>query len=173
MKMKISGYTLREAIKEQTLRSSSAASGFDQTLRAYPSEKGKKDLPQTVVDRFVEAEIAVARLQTVQSQYNLQVQVNYEGSSITLTQAIKMIGGLARAEKMWRSVASPKKDRYYSDPDRDRDPTREHTEPQITQSEATKLSSQLARKAGRLRAAIATANATELDFDPALLECLG
>lgn len=172
--MKISGYTLREAIKEQTLRSGAAASGFDHTLRAYPSEKGKKDSPQTVVDRFVEAEITVARLQTVQSQYNLQVQVSFEGNSISLTQAIKMIGGLARAEKMWRSVASPKKDRYYSDPDRERDPTMERTEPQVTQSEAAKLSSQLARKAGRLRAAIATANATEieLDFDPTLLECL-
>jgi hypothetical protein len=177
MKIRISGYTLREAIKEHELRSSTAASGFDRTLRAFPSELAKnlKDTPQTVVGRFVEAELAVARLQTVQAQYNLLVNVTYEGLTITLTQAVKMIGGLARAEKMWRSVASPKKDRYSSSyGEDDRDPTRERAEDQISQADAAKLSSQLARKAGRLRAAIATANSTEieLDFDPALIECL-
>jgi hypothetical protein len=178
MKIKISGYTLREAIKEHELRSNTAATGFDRTLRIFPSEKGtgSKDTPQVVVDRFVEAEIAVARLQTIQAQYNLHVPVIYEGTTITLTQAIKMIGGLSRAEKMWRSVASPKKDRYaYGDSDNERDPNKERSEAQISQSEAARLSSQMARKAGRLRAAIATANSAEieLDFDPVLIECLG
>jgi hypothetical protein len=174
MKMKVSGYTLREAIKEYELRSSAAATGFDRTIRAFKSEveSGAKDKPQEVVDRFLASQLAVARLQTVQSEYNLKVFLTVDGSSISLTQAVKMIGGLARAEKMWRSVASPKKDRYgYDDLDRERDPTKERAEAQITQKEAARLSSQLARKAGRLRAAIATDNATEieLDFDSTLI----
>lgn len=175
--MKISGYGLREAIKEHSLRSSTAASGFDRTLKAFKSEResGQKDTPQVVAGRFLDAEMAVARLQTVQSEYNLKVTLVFEGETITLTQAVKMIGGLARAEKMWRSVASPKKDRYgYDDVELERDPTKERAEFQITQTEAAVLSSRLARKAGRLRAAIATANATEieLDFDPVLIEHL-
>lgn len=174
MKMKVSGYTLREAIKEYELRSSAAATGFDRTLRAFPSEvvSGAKDKPQEVVDRFLASEHAIAYLQTVQAEYNLKVILTFEGGSLTLTQAVKMVGGLARAEKMWRSVASPKKDRYgYGDQDLERDPTKERSEAQITQKEAARLSSQLARKAGRLRAAIATANATEieLDFDSTLI----
>lgn len=166
--MKVSGYMLREAIKEYELRSSAAATGFDRTLRAFPSEieKGLKDKPQEVVDRFLAAELAVARLQTVQAEYNLKVFLTVDGSQISLTQAVKMIGGLARAEKMWRSVASPKKDRYgYDDSDRERDPTKERSEAQISQKDAATLSSKLARKAGRLRAAIATANATEIELD--------
>jgi hypothetical protein len=174
MKMRVSGYTLREAIKEYELRSSAAATGFDRTLRVFPSEvvSGAKDKPQEVVDRFLASELAVARLQTIQAEYNLKVSLTFEGSQISLAQAIKMIGGLARAEKMWRSVASPKKDRYgYDDSDRERDPTKERAEAQITQKEAALLSSKLARKAGRLRAAIATANVTEieLDFDSTLI----
>jgi hypothetical protein len=169
MEMKVSGYMLREAIKEQTLKSDTASSLFDDSLRAFPSEVKSK--PQEVVDSFLEAEEAVAKLQTLQAEYNLKVFLTFEGATLTLTQAVKMVGGLARAEKMWRSAANPKKDRYSFSDNAERDPSKERSTPQVSQEDAALLSSRLARRAGRLRAAIATANAIEIemDFDSALL----
>lgn len=169
--MKITGYGLREAIKFHKLRSDEAASIFDTTLKAFQDET--KETPQAVMERYLTAETAVSKLQTAQAEYNLNVPVTIDGVTITLSQAIKLIGGLGRSEKMWRSVASPKKERYSSPYEDTRDPTREHAKPTITTSEAAALASKVAKDASRLRAAIATANTVEVDLkdlDPALFE---
>jgi hypothetical protein len=169
--MKTTGYGLREAIKFHKLRSDEAAASFDGTLKAFADDK--KDSPQTVVTRYLSAEACIARLQTAQAEYNLSVPVTVDGVTITLSEAIKRIGGLGRAEKMWRSVSNPKKDRYSSPYEDSRDPTRETAKPTITTTEALALSSGTAKRASRLRAAIATANTVEVelkDLDPALFE---
>lgn len=168
--MKTNGYGLREAIKLHKLRSDEAASSFDSTLKTFESDT--KESPQVVVERYLAAEAAVSRLQTAQAEYNLIVKVTVDGVTITLSEAIKRTGGLGRAEKMWRSAASPKKDRYATFEDT-RDPTREHAKSTITAIEASALASKVAKTASRFRAAIATANTTEvdiIDLDPALFE---
>lgn len=168
--MKTTGYGLREAIKFHKLRSDEAASSFDSTLKVF--EGDLKEAPQAVVERYLAAEAAVSQLQTAQAKYNLIVKVDVDGVLITLSEAIKRIGGLGRAEKMWRSAASPKKDRYSTFEDT-RDPTREHAKPTISATEAAALASKVAKTAGRFRAAIATANTVEvdiIDLDPALFE---
>lgn len=168
--MKTTGYGLREAIKFHKLRSDEAASSFDSTLKVF--EGDTKEAPQAVVERYLAAEAAVSRLQTAQAEYNLIVKVTVDGVQITLSEAIKRIGGLGRAEKMWRSAASPKKDRYSTFEDT-RDPTREHAKSTISATEAAALASKVAKTAGRFRAAIATANTVEvdiIDLDPALFE---
>ncbi len=170
--MKTTGYALREAIKLQTLRADEAATNFDSSLKAFPSE-GEKEKPQSVVDRYLAAHSAICKLQASQAKYNLLVNVTVGGTTITLSEAIKLIGGLGRAEKMWRSAAAPKKDRYSSSYDDTRDPTREHVVPTITTREAATLASQVAKKASKYRAAISTANTVEVDLedlDPALFE---
>jgi hypothetical protein len=168
--MKITGYGLREAIKLHKLRSDEAASSFDSTLKAFEDEE--KESPQSVVERYLAAEAAVSRLQTAQAEYNIIVKVTVDGATITLSEAIKRAGGLGRAEKMWRSAASPKKDRYSTFEDT-RDPTREHAKCTITATEAAALASKVAKTAGRFRAVIATANTVEvdiIDLDPVLFE---
>lgn len=128
--------------------------------------------PQAVVERYLAAEAAVSRLQTAQAEYNLIVKITVDGVSITLSEAIKRIGGLGRAEKMWRSAAGPKKDRYATF-EETRDPTKEHAKLTISATEAAYLASKVAKTAGRFRAAIATANTVEvdiIDLDPALFE---
>lgn len=168
--MKTTGYGLREAIKFHKLRSEEAASSFDSTLKVFSGDT--KEAPQAVVERYLAAETAVSRLQTAQAELNLLVKVTVDGDTITLSEAIKRIGGLGRAEKMWRSVASPKKDRYSTFEDT-RDSTREHAKSTITTTEASALASKVAKTAGRFRAAISTANTVEvdiIDLDPALFE---
>jgi len=179
MNMKVTGYMLREAIKQHELRRDTAASAFDGSLKKFPNED--KEAPGALVDKFLVAEKAIAKLQTAQMRYNLAVVVQvtglgpYDGdrTDLTLAEAIKTVGGCGRAEKMWRSAANPnKKDRYgYNDDELD--PTRVRAVATIKPSEAMAQATVAGKRAGNLRAAIATANAKEVeieDLSPALFE---
>jgi hypothetical protein len=169
--MKTTGYALREAVKLQELRRDTAARAFTGSLKAFPGEG--KEAPQSVVEGFLKAESAIAKLQTAQARYNLTVTVTVEGQSITLSEAIKSIGGVARAEKMWRSAAGPKPDRYASFNEDEIDPSKVRAKATIAPMEAVKLAAVLAKRAGALRAAIATGNTRELEIenlDPSLFE---
>jgi hypothetical protein len=173
--MKVTGYMLREAIKRHELRRDVAARSFNDSLKAFPGEV--KDNPADIVEQFLAAERATAALQTAQMRYNLAVKIDLYGhgwdrTTMTLAEAIKLIGGEGRVEKMWRSAAGPsKKDRYYSDDEID--PSHIRAQPTIKPQEAVKLATVAGKRAGALRAAIATANATEVeieDLSPALFE---
>jgi len=173
--MKVTGYMLREAIKQHELRREAAYRAFSDSLKVFPGEV--KDSPVALVEQFLAAERAIAALQTAQMKYNLIVKVElyghgWERTTMPLGQAIKLIGGEGRVEKLWRSAAGPKKDRYYRDPD-EIDPTHVRAQPTIKPQEAVKLATAAGKRAGALRAAIATANATEVeieDLSPALFE---
>ena len=171
--MKITGYMLRESIKQHELRRDTAARAFPGTLNKFPNEE--KETPHQAVKTFLEAEDAIVRLQVAQSLYNLAVKVEANGEKMTLEEAIKRIGGYARAEKMWRSAAGPKNDRYssYGNNDRERDHTKVFAKETVTSTEAVKFATAAAKKAGALRAAIATGNASSVemeDLDPTLFE---
>ena len=162
--MKITGYALREAIKRHELRRETAAGQFDGSKHAFEDEK--KDSLQKVMEAFLTAETAVAKLQTAQMRYNLAVTIDVAGfGSMTLAEAIKVIGGLGRGAKMWKSVAAPKRDRYASEPSRERDPGRIFAKAQISTSDAVKLASEADKRCGALRAAIAVGNAREVDVE--------
>jgi hypothetical protein len=169
---KTTGYALREAIKQQELRRDTAARTFGGTLKAFKDQT--KEAPTLVVKTFLTAELAIAKLQTAQMRYNLAVRVDVLGDGMTLAEAIKRVGGIARAEKMWRSAAGPKPNRYGGlDEDDVRDSTREHAQATITPTEAVKLAAGMAKRTGAIRQAIAVANAQEMvieDLDPALFE---
>lgn len=170
--MKITGYGLREAIKEQELRRDTAQRTFQGTLSAFPDEE--KEKPQAVMKQYLTAETAVAKLQVAQKRYNFLVTVDVLGEKMTLEEAIHRIGADARAEKLWRTAAGPKTDRYGSyHNETTRDPTQIVSKATITPQEATKLASASAKRAGAFRAAIATGNAREVEIenlDAALFE---
>lgn len=169
--MKITGWALREAIKTWELRKDTAARAFPGTLKAFPDETKPK--PEEMVRQFLAAEEAIAKLQVAQTRYNLLVQINLEGRTITLCEAVKRIGGLGRAEKMWRTATGSKPDRYGYNSDDVRQEGQVRAKETVTVSEAAVKASAQAKVAGRLRAAIATANSKEVeieDLDGALLE---
>jgi len=171
MSMKVTGYLLREAIKQHELRRDAAAQAFDGSLKAFPGEE--KPTPQSLVDQFLASERAIAKLQVAQMQYNLYVKVNVQGEDMSLAEAIKRVGGEGRSEKMWRSATGTKKDRYGYSGDDEMDPNRVRSKATITVNEAVKLATQAGKRAGVMRAAIATANAKEVeieDLSPALFE---
>jgi len=180
MKMKVTGYLLREAIKQHELRRDTSAKAFDGSLKKFPDEE--KDSPVEIVESFSKAEQAIASLQEAQMRYNLAVTVEIMGQGpyptdkvkMSLAKAIKLVGGAGRIEKMWRSATGPKKDRYgYSGSDDEMDPTRIRAVATIKSADAIKQASRAGKVAGNLRAAIATANAELVeieDLSPALFE---
>lgn len=167
--MKVTGYKFQHALRELAHTRDIAAGQFDSSLKFFPGD-AKPD-PKAVMAKYLDAEAKIARLQTGQAHYNLKVRVKVLDTTMTLSEAVKLVGGAGRAEKMWRSVAAPKKDRYGYDRD-------ERTEGTIvaqrtmTPDEAGDLAKQAARWASALREAIQVGNATdvEIELEPGLFE---
>ena len=171
--MKVTGYLLREAIKQSELRRDTAAAAFNGSLKAFPNET--KDSPQTVVTAFTQAETALVQLQVAQMRYNLKVPVDANGEKMTLAEAIKRIGGLGRIEKMWKGAIGDNTRRggLYDEDTLDLDPSKVRAARTITSGEAVRQTTTSGKKSGKLRAAIAVANGTEVEvesLDPALFE---
>ncbi len=170
--MKTTGIMLRDAISLHSLRRETAQRGFDSTLKAFPEET--KETPQEVMSRIEAAELAIVALQEAQMRLNLAVRVKVAGvGEMTLAKAVKLVGGAGKIEKMWKSVASPPKDRYSYNASDTRDPNQIVATPTLSTAEAVKLAIQAAKRASALRAAIAEGNLQMVeieDLNPALFE---
>jgi len=171
--MKTTGNMLRDGIALHSLRRDTAQRGFDGTLKAFPGEA--KESPQQVMARIERAELAICSLQEAQMRFNLAVKVDVDGMGpMTLAYAIKIVGGAGKIEKMWKSVASPQKDRYggYNHDDV-RDPTKVVAGPTVTTAEAVEYAITAAKRSSALRAAISKGNLQMVeieDLNPALFE---
>lgn len=168
--MKVTGYMLRDAIKEHTLRRDTAAAAFSKSLMAFPGEE--KD-PQGEMAKFQAAESAIAILETAQIAYNMNVRVEVLGATMPLSQAIKLIGGAGRIEKMWKDAIADKSSHHYLSDSDVRDPNQIRATRTVPSDEALALARAAGKRSNALRAAIATANGKELDItdlDPSLLE---
>jgi len=107
--MKITGYKLQHTLRELAHRRDTAAARFDKVLWKF--EDQDKATPQQIMKAYRDAEVTIAKLQTAQGRYNLAITVNVLSETMTLAEAVKRVGGAGRMEKMWRSIAAPKKDR--------------------------------------------------------------
>jgi len=167
--MKVTGHILKDAIKRTVMVRDTTASLFDGSLHAF--EDDDKETPQQIADKFHAYDVMVAKLQTAQTDYNMQVRVEVGSDTMTLTEAIKSVGGAGRLEKMWRSVAGVKKDRYsYRDETLTRDPNEVRAKRMVTQAQALKFANQAAKEAAVIRAAIAKGNLTEIEMNVTLPE---
>lgn len=169
--MKTTGWQIREALKSWELRKGAAEKLFPESLHAFKGEV--KDTPESLVESFQKAELAIARLQVAQMRYNLSVTVNVMGEAMSLAEAIKRVGGAGRIEKMWGSV-KPTTTRlsYMGDMPITRDPTQERAELTLSVKDGLRLAETASKRAGAFRAAINTGNGQEadIDLDPGLFE---
>jgi len=167
--MKITGYKLQHVLRELAHTRDIAAGQFDDSLKAFPGDQ--KRSPIEVMRDYQDAETKIAKLQVAQSTYNLKVTVKVIDQQMPLSEAVKLVGGAGRAEKMWRTVAKPVKDRYGYDSDT-RDANVLVAVKTITVVEAAKLAKDAAKWASALREAIQVGNASEIEIeiDPALFE---
>lgn len=162
--MKVTGYKLQHKLRELHHERDIASAQFDKGKFAFPGEQ--KVTAKEAFARLQAVEKDIAKLQTAQTQYNLAITVEVSGESMTLCEAVKRVGGAGRMEKMWRSVAAPKQDRFsYRNDDLVRDPSQERAEPTVTVAEAAALAKEAAKFASALREAIQVANATEIEIE--------
>lgn len=157
--MKITGYALREAIKQQELKRDTAAASFRGSQTKFPDEE--KPTPHQVMTAFATAEGALVALQEAQMKYNLAVTCEVFGEKTTLATAIKTVGAAGRVEKMWKSAVPA--DNYYESEVRSPDQIRAVRT--LKAEEVLSLSIKAGKKAGALRAAIAIANAREVEIE--------
>lgn len=165
--MKVTGYKLREAIKEWELRRDAAQESFDGTLAKFDDEA--KESPLVVMETINKCEKIIAHLQTVQVAYNLSVRVDVLGEQISLAEAVKRVGGVERSELMWRNaMRALAPARSYS---RNRltyggavANQEEMAKATLTQADAREQTSLAAKMVGAVKAAIATGNCFELDI---------
>lgn len=162
--MNVTGYELKEALKLRTIELQAVQSLFDESL--YKFENEDKLTPTEVVDKIVELESQIASLQTAQSYYNLQVQVDVPGRRELLEKVIKLVGGAGRVSKMWRTASKGRtRDRW----DRSQTVTRRTdevmAEPTVKKMDALDKAKDAEKFASALRSAIAIGNTSIVGID--------
>lgn len=162
--MLINGYKLQQAIREAITERDIQAARFEPSLTFFPGDhRNDANEPLEIGRRFQQTERRLCSLQTAQARYNLAVTVVVAGESISLCEAIKLVGGAGRFEKMLRSAITEKKERYSY-----RDETRQEgtivAQKALTFEQADTARKTAHRWAAALRTAIASGNATELEL---------
>lgn len=161
--MKVTGYKIREAITRQKLRRETASSQFADSLHVFPGEE--KRTPDQLATDIELAEMRIARLQVAQDAYNAQAGIALH---------IKTIGGLERLEKLWRSAAVKKKDRFSFSRDNPllRDEKQVQAKVVVRPEQAALRVESFNHQIAELRAAIGVANGKEIeiDLDPSVFD---
>lgn len=162
--MRISGYQIRAALRNQELNRKIAAQQFKDSLHSFDGED--KPTPQDMMQRFQRAENAIAHLQVLQSRYNLAVEVIVQDVKMTLHEAVKLVSGANRAEKMWRDAAHKKPTRrgYYEN-DLKRSTDDIFAERTVSVDEAAQRAKDAGAYAAALREQIQLGNAISLDLE--------
>jgi hypothetical protein len=163
--MKVTGYRFQHAIRELTHLRDVLTSQFGDNIMQFPSMESKLNIDE-VAQKLQKVEKDIAALQEQQARYNLQVQVEVLGQSISLMQAVKTVGGAGRIEKMWRTVAkggTSKRSYRYSEGERDRNT--EYAVVSVPVEMAVERAREAHRYATALREAIQLGNATTIDVE--------
>lgn len=170
--MKVTGYKLQHSLRELEQARELAAQQFGENIMQFESQEDKLELPE-VFARFTSLEKKIAQLQVEQARYNLAVTVNVLGESMSLHQAIKLVGGAGRAEKMWRDVVKGNRVSRLYGGDTTRSKDQEYAKRSVSIADAVGQSKHASRVASALRQAIQLGNATEVELEslhPSLLE---
>lgn len=161
--MKVTGITLREGMRKWQTRLEVAAKQFTESLWQFPDDNRKLASPTELSKQFLEADEAIAAIQTAQQQYNLNNIMDFRGKKISLAMAVKLIGGAGRHEKMWRSAATDSGRDKYSYRENTRKADDIHAERQVTVADAMRHAEEASSYASALRSVIALANAKEME----------
>jgi hypothetical protein len=166
--MEVTGYTFKEAIKMAILELDTIRSTFDESL--YTFEGDEKQDPVKIAKQIEVLEAQIAQLQTAQAEYNLTVTVevkDIDGKKVpmSLMASIKLVGGMGRLAKMWRTAASGKQvDSWNRQRVQTRAKDTEVAQPTMKKADALTLAKSYSKYAASLGGAISTGNTTKLDI---------
>jgi len=169
--MLVTGYRLRHAIKRLEQRRNVAVRQFKDSMYVFEGET--KPSPADCMAQFRGCEEKMAALQVAQATYNLAVEVEVLGRTMTLHEAVKRVGGAGRAEKLWREVAEEDQGYGYYSTVRARSTEQEYAERVIPVGDCLDRADEAAQLANALREAIAMGNAQQMEIEglePSLFE---
>lgn len=163
--MKINGYQLREALKRLTLQRDVLQSQFKESLHTFEISSTPPS-PIKLMDSLEKTEFQIALLEEAQQKFNQIVRVNVQNETFSLVRAVKLVGGAARREKLWKDIILPQNVSRYSFPEplsRNKDTV--YAVPTISKEEALIQSKDATLFASALRNAIAKGNNAEVDIE--------
>ena len=161
--MKVTGYKLQAAIREQQERRTLNESRWANGQMSWPADVDKLPNPKTFIAEILDSERKIARLQTAQAQFNLAVKVKVQGQELTLHEAVKLVGGAGRVEALWKTSAKGDSNDYrYGASVRDKDSI--VAVRLVSQDEATEEAAKAAKFARSLREAIQAGNASLVEI---------
>lgn len=162
--MKITGYKIQHKLKQLEQLKEVAAQQFNDNIMQFESQDDKGDL-RDLFASYTSLEKKISQLQTAQCQYNMNVTVNVLGENMSLLNAVKLVGGAGRAEKMWKDVVKGTRSvrSMYSESSRSKD--QEYAKRSVSIKEAVEFAQQATKVASALREAIQVGNASEIEID--------
>lgn len=167
--MKVNGYMIRRTIKALEMKRESLKEQFNDSLSKFPGEE--KEHPANIMEVLEDVEEKIALLQTIQTQYNNEVQAIVNGQAMLLTHAVKRVGMAGQRANLWKVAAKLTPDRNSYRPEVRR--TEEiHLTRVMSPKEATNIAIEAEKRAQALRGAIAEANSKFIDIpglEPELL----
>lgn len=162
--MKVTGYKIQHKLKELEQLKEVSAQQFNDNIMQFESQNEKMELPE-VFATYTALEKRIARLQAAQCLYNLSVDVNVLGETMTLLEAVKLVGGAGRSEKMWKDVVKGNRARHHGYGEQTRSKDQEYAVRSVSVADAVGFAQQATKIAGSLREAIQVGNATEVELD--------
>ena len=144
----ITGDKIMEALYKLSSKRSIAEDAFQEIIKQDNCSKGNAF---EAMDRLLKVERDIAFIQTLQTQYNLSVLLKTsEGKDISLTEAVKRIGGEARSSQLWKNITNHKLRKKFGT--------------QLKFEDAVLLSSGQQSAVRQLRTAIEKANSTPVSM---------
>lgn len=164
--MRVNGFQIREAIKQWNLKREMAVKVFNDAGFAFDGET--KTSPIEAAEAVRNSDEAVARLETFQQQFNSVQGFEFNGKTISLAQAVKMIAGIGRLENLWKTYASKglggnDHHRSYGEtPTTIRKEGEIHAKRTLPLAECVANAAKYAKQQAALRALISSANGTQI-----------
>lgn len=146
---------------------------FQPALYVFEGDPPKRN-PRDLVRDLDAANVRIARLQELQAAYNLRVEVNVEGETMTLQRVLQLVAAANKVKGLWAKAAAPEPEVNFgfgASP-RSRGKDNEYARPVVPLDEAQELANAATRRALAFKQAIRSGNAreVEMDADAALFE---
>lgn len=163
--MKVTGTQIRNEIKLLTTELSSVNNGFEESLTYFPGET-KPWVPLWLM-LIIKLERTLGIWQAAQKEYNINTPITFGKRTISLQEAVSIIGGYSRVSKLFRTASGAgKKDPYARRfrAVRSSESTKVTESESITREQAIEEFKRIEKQAAELRKEIGKANNNEVEI---------
>lgn len=161
--MIVTGTFIKNKIKIITSEIAVLNNVFEDSLYAFAGET--KTPPKVVADTILRVERELGAWQAAQKHYNSSVVLEFEGRTITLQEAISIVGGYGRVSKLMKKAAGyEKRGRYDPGPKTTRTSSEITATKMISAADALTAYKEYETKAAQLRGLIGLKNNVETDI---------